>query len=75
MSTRNSVTKLFNTCLNIVTILFIDSYVTVHNQFKNSQMFAAVKLMDKMSCFFKERNISQENILALHLQVFGGTQE
>ena len=30
----------------------------VHEQFKNSQMFAAVKLKDKMSRFFEERKIS-----------------
>ena len=29
-----------------------------HKQFKNSQMLAAVKLKDKMSCFFQERKIS-----------------
>ena len=30
----------------------------VHKQIKNSQMLAAVKLKDKMSRFFEERNIS-----------------
>ncbi len=39
----------------------------VDKQFKNSQTIAAVKLKDKMSRFFEERNISQENILALNL--------
>ena len=32
-------------------------------------MLAAVKLKDKMSRFFEERKISQENILALHLHL------
>jgi hypothetical protein len=41
----------------------------VNKQFKNSQVLALPKLKDKMSRFFEDKNISQENILALHLHL------